>query len=136
MVNGVPIRTKRGSGIVIKRPISPSYAPHPDFPAATLGARLRYLRKRLGYPMTTFATMTRLSHNTIAKVERNEMKSIQPWVLGRMLPFFLARFKEAFPDAHADAYDYLIPPKTFGDWLRNFRLRRGLRQGELARAWA
>jgi DNA-binding XRE family transcriptional regulator len=78
--------------------------------------------------------MTKLSHNTIAKLERDEMKSIKPWVLGRMLPFFLARFKEAFPDASGDAYDYLIPPKTFGDWLRNFRLRRGLRQGELAKA--
>ena len=50
-----------------------------------------------------------------------------------MLPFYLARFKDAFPDVAGDAYDYLIPPTTFGDWLRNFRLRRGLRQGELAK---
>jgi transcriptional regulator with XRE-family HTH domain len=106
----------------------------PDFSTATLGARLRYLRKRLGYTITSLATMTKLGHNTIARLEREEAKSVKPWVLGRVLPFYLARFKEAFPYAAGDAYDYLIPPKTFGDWLRNFRLRRGLRQGELAKA--
>jgi len=78
--------------------------------------------------------MTELGHNTIAKLERDEMKSIKPWVLGRMLPFLLAKFKEVFPDAVGDAYDYLIPPNTFGDWLRNLRLRRSLRQGELAKS--
>jgi DNA-binding XRE family transcriptional regulator len=77
--------------------------------------------------------MTKLGHNTIARLEREEAKSVKPWVLGRVLPFYLARFKDAFPDAAGDTYDYLIPPNTFGDWLRNFRLRRGLRQGELAR---
>jgi DNA-binding XRE family transcriptional regulator len=50
-----------------------------------------------------------------------------------MLPFFIERFKDVFPEVNGDAYDYLIPPKTFGDWLRNFRLRRGLRQGALAK---
>ena len=78
--------------------------------------------------------MTHLGHNTIARLEREDSKSAKPWVLGRMLPFLMERFKEAFPDATGDAYDYLIPPNTFGDWLRNFRLRRGLRQGELAKA--
>ena len=78
--------------------------------------------------------MTKLSHNTIAKIERDEMKPIKPWVLGRMLPFLIAGFKEAFPEAVGDAYDYLIPPKTFGDWIRNFRMRRRLRPGGLAKA--
>ncbi len=78
--------------------------------------------------------MTRLGHNTIAKLERDETRSVQPWTLGRIVPFLAGRFKEAFPEAKGDAYDYLIPPKTFGDWMRNFRLRRGLQQIQLARA--
>lgn len=78
--------------------------------------------------------MTRLGHNTIAKLERNEMRSVQPWILGRILPFVAKRFKEAFPEAGGDAYDYIIPPKTFGDWMRNFRARRGLQQIEMAKA--
>jgi len=51
-----------------------------------------------------------------------------------MLPFIIDRFKEAFAEVSGDAYDYLIPPNTFGDWLRNFRLSRGLQQKELAKA--
>lgn len=32
-----------------------------------------------------------------------------------------------------DIYDFLIPRKDFGSWLKNFRLRRGIRQVDLAR---
>lgn len=78
--------------------------------------------------------MTRLGHNTIAKLERNETRSVQPWILGRILPFVQEKFNEAFPDAKGDAYDYLIPPKTFGGWMKNFRARRGLKLKELAKA--
>lgn len=61
------------------------------------------------------------------------MRIIQPWILGRILTLLKGRFKEAFPDARGDIYDYLIPPKTFADWLRNLRLRHGLQQTELAK---
>jgi transcriptional regulator with XRE-family HTH domain len=132
--DGVPGGAKRGTRLTIKRTIYPVYLRIPDISTASLGARIRYLRKRLGYTITSLATLTELGHNTIAKLERDEMKSIKPWVLGRMLPFLLAKFKEAFPDATGDTYDYLIPPNTFGDWLRNLRLRRGLRQRELAKS--
>ncbi|HAZ08399.1 MAG TPA: hypothetical protein DCZ01_07755 [Elusimicrobia bacterium] len=40
------------------------------------------------------------------------------------------RLKEAFPNG--DPYDFLIPPLTFGGWLRNQRLRRGMAQKQLA----
>jgi DNA-binding XRE family transcriptional regulator len=75
-----------------------------------------------------------LGHNTIAKLERDELKIIQPWILGRILSVMQGRLREVFPDVRGDIYDYLIPPKTFGYWRCNFRVRRGLRQGELAKA--
>jgi len=81
-----------------------------------------------------YATVVKLGHNTIAKIERDEMKVIQPWILGRILSVLQGRLKEVFPDIRGDIYDYLIPPKTFGDWLRNFRMRHGLRSNQLARA--
>jgi len=74
-----------------------------------------------------------LSHNTIARIERDEIKYIQPWILGRLIPPLVKRFREVFPDVHGDVYDYLIPPKTFGERLRNYRLRHGLQQKELAK---
>ena len=106
----------------------------PEFSKASLGKRLRYLRKRLGYTITVYATLARLGHNTIARIERDETKVIQPWILGRILPLLAGRFQEAFPDARGDVYEYLMPTKRFGDWLRNLRLRHGLQQKELAKA--
>lgn len=61
--------------------------------------------------------MTRLGHNTIAKIERDETRKVQPWILGRILPALAGRFKEAFPETGGDPYDFLIPPTTFGGWL-------------------
>ncbi|MEK7388436.1 MAG: helix-turn-helix transcriptional regulator [Elusimicrobiota bacterium] len=43
-------------------------------------------------------------------------------------------FKEAFPGAKGDPYDLLIPPTTFGGWLKNLRMRRGLKLKDLARS--
>lgn len=106
----------------------------PDPTNASLGERLRYLRKRLGVTLEEFSQMTRLGHNTIAKIERGETRKIQPWVLGRLLPALAGRFKEAFPETDGDPYDFLIPPTTFGGWLKNFRMRRGLKLKELAQA--
>lgn len=106
----------------------------PDLSKATLGARLRYLRKRLGVTLEEFSQMTRLGHNTIAKIERGETRKVQPWVFGRILPVLAGRFKEAFPETDGDPYDFLIPPTTFGGWLKNFRMRRGLKLKDLARA--
>lgn len=61
------------------------------------------------------------------------VRKIHPWVLGRLLPYLATQFKETFPEAGGDPYDFLIPPTTFGGWLKNFRMRRGLRLKELAR---
>jgi transcriptional regulator with XRE-family HTH domain len=106
----------------------------PELSKATLGTRLRYLRKRLGVTLDQFSQMTRLGHNTIAKIERDETTGIQPWILGRILPHFADRFNEAFPEASGGAYDFLIPPISLGSWLRNQRMRRGLKQRKLAEA--
>jgi DNA-binding XRE family transcriptional regulator len=59
--------------------------------------------------------------------------STKSGVLGRILPFLVSRFKETFPESNGDAYDFLIPPVTFGAWLQNLRLRRGLQLQELAK---
>lgn len=98
-----------------------------------MGQRLRYLRKRLGLTLEEFARITRLGHNTIAKIERGETRKVRPWVLGRILPVLAGRFKEAFPETAGDPYDFLIPPATFGGWLKNLRMRRGLKLKDLAR---
>ena len=52
--------------------------------------------------------MTHLGHNTIAKLERDEIKVVQPWVLSRILPVLAKRSKEAFPDVQEDIYSYLL----------------------------
>jgi len=78
--------------------------------------------------------MTGLSHGTISRVERGSSKPIQPWILGRILPLLSSRFSEVFPHIKEDLYDHLVPPRNFAGWLRNFRLRRGLQQKELAKA--
>ena len=104
----------------------------PDPTKASLGQRLRYMRKRLHLTIEDLSRKSRLSHNVIARLERDETR-VQPWVLGRILPFLAARFKETFPESSGDAYDFLIPPTSFGAWLKNQRLRRGIKLKELAK---
>lgn len=129
-----PRRDIAGTEFGFKRRIKPVYFVLPDPTKASLGERLRYLRKRLGVTLEEFSQITRLGHNTIAKIERGETRKIQPWVLGRILPALADRFKEAFPETSGDPYDFLIPPTTFGGWLKNFRARRSLKLKDLAEA--
>ena len=104
----------------------------PDLGTATLGARLRYLRRRLGITRTLFATGTGVSRGAIGRLEQDKARTLNPWVLGRILPFLASRYKEVFPETQGDPYDFLVPPTTFGAWLRNQRMRRGLQQRDLA----
>jgi transcriptional regulator with XRE-family HTH domain len=92
------------------------------------------MRKHLQFTIEDLSKSSRVSHNVIARLERNETRKMQPWVLGRILPLLAARFKETFPEAQGDPYDFLIPPTTFGGWMKNFRARRGLKLKELAKA--
>jgi len=87
----------------------------------------------VGLTIDELARKARLSHNVIACLERDETKTVQPWILGRILPFLASRFKEAFPETEGDPYDFLVPPASFGSWLHNQRMRRCLKQKELAR---
>ena len=91
------------------------------------------MRKRLHMTIEDLSRKSRLSHNAIARLERDATRKMCPWVLGRILPFLTSRFKETFPEAKGDAYDFLIPPVSFGAWLQNFRLRRGLQLQKLAK---
>jgi len=91
------------------------------------------MRKRLHMTIEDLSRKSRLSHNAIARLERDETRKTNPWVLGRILPFLASRFKETFPESNGDAYDFLIPPVSFGAWLQNLRLKRGLQLQELAK---
>ncbi|MEK7233266.1 MAG: helix-turn-helix transcriptional regulator [Elusimicrobiota bacterium] len=129
---GVPEGAGRRTELTIKRRISPSGRPL-DLPkAATLGTRLRLLRKRLGVTLDEFSQKTGLSRNAISRAERDAIRQINPRVLQQLLRQLSGRLKEAFPNG--DPYDFLIPPLTFGGWLRNQRLRRGMAQKQLAKA--
>ncbi len=91
------------------------------------------MRRRLGLRIEDLSAKSGLSHNAISRLERDTTKRVHPWVLGRILPYLASRFNETFPEAGGDPYDFLIPPSTFGAWLKNFRMRRGLKLKDLAR---
>ena len=91
------------------------------------------MRKRLNFTIEDLSKKSGMSHNVIARLERNETRKTNPWVLGRILPLLSERFKETFPEAQGDPYDFLIPPISLGSWLKNCRLRRGLQLKELAK---
>lgn len=76
------------------------------------------------------ARLTGLGHNSIGRLERGEFQP-DPARLGRILSHFVPEASELLGP---DFYERLIPADDFGGWLRNFRLRNGLRQDELARA--
>ena len=127
-----PRRNLAGNKLRVKRCVKPTYFVLPDPKKATLGTRLRYLRRHLDLTIEELAKLTRIGHNVIACLERDETKASQPWVLGRILPFLASRFKEVFSETGGDPYDFLVPPTSFGAWLQNQRMRRCLRQKALA----
>ena len=90
------------------------------------------MRRRLGLRIEDLNAKSGLGHNAISRLERDTNRKVYPWVLGRLLPFLASQFKETFPEAGGDPYDFLIPPTTFGSWLKNFRMRRGLKLKDLA----
>lgn len=128
-----PRRDIAGTEFGLKRRIKPVSLLLPDPGNASLGVRLRYLRKKLGLSLDDLSEKSGLHRNILSRLERNKgRKANHPWVLGRILPFLAGRFKEAFPEAKGDPYDFFIPPKSFGSWLKNLRLRRGMRLRDLA----
>ncbi|MBI4668506.1 MAG: helix-turn-helix domain-containing protein [Elusimicrobia bacterium] len=98
---------------------------------ATLGIRLRFLRRRLGVTIAQFATRARLNYKTVARLEKDSLANIKPWVLSKVFSAFGDQVKKTF-SIQGDIVDWAIPPATFGGWLCNLRLRRGLQQSRLA----
>ena len=129
-----PGRYLAGNEFGLNRRIKPTYFVLADPTKASVGEHLRYMRKRLQLTIEGLSKKSGLSHNVIARLERDETRKANPWVLGKILPLLADRFKETFPEAQGDPYDFLIPPTTFGGWLKNFRLRKALQLNELAKA--
>lgn len=90
------------------------------------------MRKRLGLTLEALGRKAGLDHKAISRLEHDDSR-VQLWVLGRVLPHLAAQFKNAFPESNGDPYDFVVPSATFGSWLKNQRLRRGMKLNELAR---
>lgn len=120
-----------GNEFPFERPIKPRYLPVPDLETAPLGVRLRFLRKRRGLTISALEKATGVSHNAISALERAAVTP-EPRVLARILAFFAHEAAAVFP-GKGDVFDRIIPPTSPGAWLANLRLRKGLRQRDLAR---
>lgn len=127
--NTSPSRTKR---VTVKSVVKIEHFLPPDLKIAPLGARIRYIRRRFHIPYTALAAGAGISPNTVLRLERGEAKT-PDWAISRLLRYLGPKLAEAFPGTD-DVYDFLIPPKDFGSWLRNFRLRRGMQQKDMAKA--
>jgi transcriptional regulator with XRE-family HTH domain len=103
----------------------------PDLEKTPLGARFRYLRKRQGLTIPDLERRTGISHNTISRLERGGA-AVNVVAVGKLMAYFGQDLAEGFPEAQ-DPADRLVPVSDFGSWLRNFRVKRGLHQIELAR---
>jgi len=103
--------------------------PPPDPAKSPLGPCLRYLRKRRGLTVTDLSRETGLYPATISKIERGRI-GLEPALVGKVLSRLSAEAAELYGEGF---YDRLIPVVDFASWLRNFRLRKGLHQSELAR---
>ncbi|MBI4422301.1 MAG: transcriptional regulator [Elusimicrobia bacterium] len=91
------------------------------------------MRRRLGLTIEQLSTKSGLGHNVISRLERDAVRRVHPWIIGRLLPYLASQLKETFPKSEGDPYDFLMPPTTFCAWLKNLRMRRGLKLKELAR---
>ncbi|MBI3548233.1 MAG: helix-turn-helix transcriptional regulator [Elusimicrobia bacterium] len=103
----------------------------PDLQKTPIGARIRFLWKRQGLTIPDLERRTGISHGTISRLERDS-RAVNVAAVGKLLAYFGRDLREAYPDG-LDAADQLVPISDFGSWLRNFRVKKGLRQVELAR---
>ena len=96
-----------------------------------MGGRFRFLRKRQGLTQADLERRTGISRITICKLERGG-PAMRLEIIGKLLAYFGKEAEDAFPEG--DPVDHVFPVSDFGLWLRNFRVRRGLQQVELANA--
>jgi len=121
-----------GNELRVKRRIKPAYFILPEPTKATLGVRLRYLRQQAVLTIEELCRKTGVSTGAIPKLERDKAPVLRPWVLERILPFLSKSLKQAFPESGGDPYDFLVPPVTFGKWLRNQGMRLALQVKDFA----
>ena len=124
---------KKGNCIELVRWLSPDYLTPLDPSQATMGSRLRYLRRRAGVTIAQLATLSGISHNTISRLERAPAFRVNPGILEKLMQCLGVKFQEISPGTPENCYDLLIPPKTMGSWIKNARMKKGLQQKELAR---
>ena len=120
-----------GNQFGVERAIKPVYLPLPDLQTAPIGVRLRFVRKRRGLTIPELGRLTGISHGSISRLETGSAP-VNIAAVGKILAFFGPNLAEVFPDGQ-DPRDQLLPVSDFASWLRNFRMRKGLRQVELAR---
>ena len=116
----------------VVRWLNPVYIASFDPTNATLGARLRYLRRRAKVTIAQLATRSKVSHNAISRLERTPDRRVNPAILERILQVLGLNFQGISPGV-GDCYDLLIPPKTLGSWIKNARLKKGIQQKALAK---
>ena len=129
--NQLPQTNPTGNEFAVERPLKPIYLSLPDLQTAPIGVRLRFLRKRRGLTVLNLAKATGISHGTISRLERGR-SIFNVAAVGKLLAFFRRDLSEAFQGGQ-DPHDQFTPVSDFASWLRNFRVRKGLQQVELAR---
>ena len=128
-----PFKGINGNRLELVRWLNPVYIASLDFSHATLGARLRYLRRKARVTIAQLATRSGVSHNAISRLERTFNRRVHPAILERILQTLDVKFQEIFPETPGDCYDFLIPPETPGSWIKNARMKKGLQQKVLAK---
>ena len=128
-----PFWNIKGNHLEVVRWLNPVYIASFDSTNATLGARLRYLRRRAKVTIAQLATRSKISHNTISRLERTPDCRANPTILERILQVLRVNFQEICPGLINNCYDFLVPLKTLGAWIKNARLKLGLQQKALAK---
>jgi len=132
LLNFLPWTNLTGNQLCVEKNVTTRFLVLPDLEKAPLGVRLRYLRRSRGLTLEALAQSCGIGLNTLSRLERGETL-FNPAIIGRILARFGPEAEKVFPKGQ-NPYDQLIPAGSFGDWLRNFRLRRGMRQKDLAEA--
>lgn len=130
--NWLPEKYLAGNKLNVEKTIRKCLDVLPDLKKTPFGGRLRFLRRRQGLTQEDLCRRTGISRATICKLERGGGATLHPEIVGKLLAYFGQEAAEAFPEGK-DGVDHFVPVTDFGSWLRNFRVRKGLQQVELAK---
>jgi len=102
----------------------------------TVGERIRYFRIKSNITRVNLSKRSGVAVSIIAGYEDNKISKLNIWILEKLAPQLGVRIADLMlyhGSKRKDIYNYVCPPTTLGQKIRNLRIRYHIQQNDLAK---